>query len=151
MVCGQPASNRTAGIEPCRPQRVDACNIRRRVVPGRRPLAERGTYIGCVGPQSRLTIDRMRNRPLRSESLALLPYPEGRGFAFTIIDDTDGETLETVSPIYDELSELGLRTTKTVWVRAPRIPPSRSCDAGDTLERPEYTSYLRSLQSRGFE
>jgi hypothetical protein len=93
----------------------------------------------------------MQSRFSQSAGLSLLPYPEGRGFAFTIIDDTDGATLETTRPVYDELSELGLRTTKTTWVQPHHMASPRTCDAGDTLERPAYAAYLRLLQSRGFE
>ena len=44
-----------------------------------------------------------------------LDFPEGRKFAFTILDDTDDATVENVRPVYDLLTELGFRTTKTVW------------------------------------
>ena len=42
-------------------------------------------------------------------------FPDGKRFAFTIFDDTDVGTLESLRPIYDLLAQLGLRTTKTVW------------------------------------
>jgi len=83
--------------------------------------------------------------------IRILPYPEGKLFAFTIVDDTDGQTLETVRPVYDELASLGLRTTKTVWVKRPAAEPSRRCDQGDTLERCCYVDYLKQLQDKGFE
>jgi hypothetical protein len=86
-----------------------------------------------------------------SRRLRLVPYPDGKAFAFTIVDDTDGLTLETARPIYDYLFELGLKTTKTVWVRPPEQTPERFCDQGDTLARPEYTDYHRLLRDRGFE
>ena len=87
----------------------------------------------------------------QSSDIRLLPYPEGKTFAFTIIDDTDGETLESVRPIYDYLFSLGLRTTKTVWARNPSQRPVKESDFGDSLERSEYTDYVRLLQHRGFE
>lgn len=83
--------------------------------------------------------------------LQLLPYPGGKRFAFTIIDDTDAATLESVRPVYEYLHSLGLRTTKTVWAIEPESPPSDPRDAGDTLERAEYADYIRLLRSRGFE
>ncbi len=43
------------------------------------------------------------------------PYPGNREFAFSVIDDTDDARLENIVPLYDLLTELGLRTTKTVW------------------------------------
>ena len=88
---------------------------------------------------------------LRQHEICVLPYPDGKAFAFTIIDDTDGSTLETVRPIYDYLFSLGLRTTKTVWVRCPIAPPQDHRDTGDTLETPGYAEYVRLLRDRGFE
>lgn len=83
--------------------------------------------------------------------IRVLPYPAGKQFAFTIIDDTDMATLETVRPIYDYLDSVGLRTTKTVWVTGPKTPPANPSDAGDTLEREEYAAYIRLARRRGFE
>jgi hypothetical protein len=83
--------------------------------------------------------------------LRLLPYPAGKLFAFTIVDDTDGQTLEMIRPIYDYMADLGLRTTKTIWALPPVTEPTRDCDRGDTLERPEYVSYLLKLRDMGFE
>lgn len=87
----------------------------------------------------------------RQDDICLLPYPDGKVFAFTIIDDTDGSTLETIRPIYDFLFSLGLRTTKTVWVRTPDAPPQKAADSGDTLESEQYADYIRLLRRRGFE
>ena len=42
-------------------------------------------------------------------------FPQGKRFAFTIVDDTDVATVANVKPLYDLLHELGFRTTKTVW------------------------------------
>lgn len=81
----------------------------------------------------------------------LLPYPSGKLFAFTIVDDTDGQTLEITRAVYDELLALGLKTTKTVWVTPPASSPTRPSDEGDTLDSPEYVRYLKRLQSSGFE
>jgi hypothetical protein len=86
-----------------------------------------------------------------SAGIRLLPYPEGKTFAFTIIDDTDGETLESVRPIYDYLFSLGLCTTKTVWVKNPNQRPVKESDFGDSLERSEYADYMQLLKQRGFE
>jgi hypothetical protein len=77
-------------------------------------------------------------------------FPEGKRFAFTILDDTDDSTLENVRPVYARLQELGFRTTKTVW---PLGCPegSRHFFAADTLERPEYLEWVRELVASGFE
>lgn len=86
-----------------------------------------------------------------SHGLLISPYPLGKRFAFTIVDDTDGCTLETVRVVYDFLSSAGLRTTKTVWVFPPEEPSEDPRDQGDTLERPDYVEYLLDLKKRGFE
>lgn len=77
-------------------------------------------------------------------------FPEGRDFAFTILDDTDDSTLENVRPVYERLHELGLRTTKTVW---PMDCPegSRIFFAADTLQRREYLEFTQQLATWGFE
>jgi hypothetical protein len=83
-------------------------------------------------------------RPLR------IPFPEGKTFAFTIIDDTDCSNSENIRPIYELLRRLGLRTTKTVWplsghdAKDPNQP-------GQTLADPEYLELVRQLQQWGFE
>lgn len=78
------------------------------------------------------------------------PFPGGRRFAFTILDDTDDATVENVRPVYDLLHELGMRTTKTVW---PLDCPEGSdlYFAGQTLEDAEYLVFVRELVDRGFE
>jgi len=85
------------------------------------------------------------------EQIKISPYPDGKSFSFTIIDDTDGCRLETIRPIYDYLMEIGLKTTKTVWVKRPKVRSLGIWDDGDTLERDDYVVYLKSLQEKGFE
>ncbi len=77
-------------------------------------------------------------------------FPGKSKFAFTILDDTDDATVENVKPVYDLLTELGMRTTKTVW---PLACPegSRLYFAGETLEDADYLSFLRDLVRMGFE
>jgi hypothetical protein len=77
-------------------------------------------------------------------------FPDGRRFAFSILDDTDVSTLENVKPLYERLRVLGFRTTKTVW---PLDCPegSRRYFAADTLQRPEYLAFVRELAAAGFE
>jgi len=77
-------------------------------------------------------------------------YPQGKRFAFTILDDTDDSTLENVRPVYDALKAHGIRTTKTVWpVDCPE--GSRIFFAADTLAREPYLRFVRQLQADGFE
>lgn len=79
-----------------------------------------------------------------------MEFPDGKRFAFTILDDTDDSTLENVRPVYDRLRALGFRTTKTVW---PMDCPEGSQEyfAADTLQREDYLAYVRSLAAAGFE
>lgn len=79
-----------------------------------------------------------------------LRFPNGRRFAFTIIDDTDVATVANVAPLYRLLEELGMRTTKTVWPVA--CPEGSEHFAGsETLEDPDYREFAAGLQLRGFE
>ena len=77
-------------------------------------------------------------------------FPDGKRFAFTIIDDTDVATVDNVAPLYRLLEQLGMRTTKTVW---PFSCPEGSRDfaSSQTLEDPEYRAFVVDLQRRGFE
>ena len=77
-------------------------------------------------------------------------FPEPALFAFTILDDTDDATVENVGPVYDLLTELGFRTTKTVWpLDCPEGSPLYF--AGQTLDDPDYLSFVRGLIAKGFE
>lgn len=75
-----------------------------------------------------------------------VPFPDGRRFAFTVFDDTDGATLANVKPVYDLLYDLGFRTTKSTWVYPPRGSGRGAC-----LQDEDYLTWLLELQSRGFE
>ncbi|NLO90875.1 MAG: hypothetical protein GX410_02620 [Elusimicrobia bacterium] len=75
-------------------------------------------------------------------------WPDGKKFAFTVFDDTDLATLSNVGEVYSLLSDLGIKTTKSVWpIKGPRIPKL----GGSTCEDPEYMRFLLDLQSKGFE
>lgn len=78
-----------------------------------------------------------------------LQFPGDKRFAFTVFDDTDVATLDSIRPVYELLFELGLMTTKTVWPLDYTGPSSYAGSA--TLQDPQYCEYLRLLQSRGFE
>jgi hypothetical protein len=83
-------------------------------------------------------------------SLQKFEFPDGKRFAFTIVDDTDVATVANVKPMYDLLHELGLRATKTVWpVACPE--GSRDFASSQTLEDPDYRAFAVDLQRRGFE
>lgn len=76
-------------------------------------------------------------------------FPGGARFAFTVLDDTDDSTLANVKPLYDYLTELGMRTTKTVWPFRHEGPSHFW--ACETLEDPEYLDFVFELRDRGFE
>ena len=73
-------------------------------------------------------------------------YPKGKKFAFTIIDDTDGDQIKNTKPVYEYLAKLGFKTTKTVWAL-----PSRDKFKGLSLEDYHYRQYIKKLQKNGFE
>ena len=80
--------------------------------------------------------------------LAPIRWPDGKAFAFSIFDDTDFASVETLAPVYDFLEALGLRTTKSVWAIAVDRAPAFG---GATCDDPEYRRWTQDLQSRGFE
>jgi len=77
-----------------------------------------------------------------------IAWPQGRRFAFTAVDDTDWSILGTVKPVYDLLADLGMRTTKSVWM-------FQDCDGagyqGQTCEDSDYLEWVLCLRQRGFE
>jgi hypothetical protein len=77
-----------------------------------------------------------------------IKWKDGKKFAFTFCDDTDFATLENVRPIYDLLEDLGLRTTKLVWLSEGDLTGK---NAGDTCENREYADWLVSIKNKGFE
>jgi len=75
-------------------------------------------------------------------------WPDGKRFAFTIVDDTDSATVDNVKPVYDLLADHGFRTTKTVWpLRASGEPASRF----GSLEHSDYRDWVVQLGVQGFE
>jgi hypothetical protein len=75
-----------------------------------------------------------------------LEFPEGKRFAFTIFDDADDATVANSAPIYRLLADLGMRTTKSVWVYPPR-----GHFKGECLQDPPYRAWIQGLVSDGFE
>jgi len=75
-----------------------------------------------------------------------MEFPQGKQFAFTIIDDTDNAEIENIRPVYEFLAKLGFKTTKTVW----SLPP-RDAYKGLTLKNYPYRQFIKMLQREGFE
>jgi len=78
----------------------------------------------------------------------VMQWPDGKRFAFTVIDDTEGATLENVKPVYDLLGALGMRTTKTIWPLPFREQPRFG---GQTLADRDYRDWILRLRDGGFE
>jgi hypothetical protein len=74
-----------------------------------------------------------------------IAWPDGKAFAFTVFDDTDGSTMENVPAVYALLADLGLRTTKSVWTLDGDVRDGLACDD------PRYRAWVESLQEQGFE
>ncbi len=95
------------------------------------------------------------------KNIQLLPFPCGKDFAVSFVDDTDMSTRENTEPVYDLLSSLNIKGTKTVWVnRQKRASSFRRDDekeidfdinSGSTLEDKEYLEFVLNLKSNGFE
>ena len=77
-----------------------------------------------------------------------LSWPGGHKFAFTVFDDTDWATVERVRPVYDLLADLGMRTTKSVWVLRGE---GAAENEGETCEDARYLDWVLRLRERGFE
>ena len=75
-------------------------------------------------------------------------FPDNKRFAFTVFDDTDYSTVSNIEPIYRLLTDLGFRTTKSVW---PLGPVLGARIGGDSLQNKNYRSLVLSLQREGFE
>lgn len=75
-------------------------------------------------------------------------WPDGKRFAFSVFDDADMQTLANGQPVYDLLTDLGLRTTKSVWM-FPGTGGQRWW--GETCEDAPYRRWALALQGRGFE
>ncbi len=73
-------------------------------------------------------------------------WPDGKKFAFTIIDDTDHSYIHNTKPIYDLLAKHQIKTTKTIWTEAPKDNYT-----GDFIRNEEYLQYVLNLKNQDFE
>ena len=92
--------------------------------------------------------------------LSISPYPYGKDFAFSIVDDTDYSIGPDIKPVYDLLFKLGFRTTRTVWVFNQKHTNSFKkgnekdagfIDWGASLECKEYLKIMKDIYEKGFE
>jgi hypothetical protein len=75
-------------------------------------------------------------------------WPDGKEFAFSIIDDPDSQWLSDSRTVYAFLEDHGFRTTKAIWpVRRDSDPTAH----GETCDNPAYVEFCLALKSKGFE
>ena len=82
------------------------------------------------------------------------PYPFGRRFAVTFVDDTDHATCANIEPAYACLRGNGVRITKTVWPLRPAAPSGGYTgfpQDGETLQDLPYREFCQALHADGFE
>ena len=78
-----------------------------------------------------------------------ITWPGDHPFCFTVFDNTDWASIKKIKPVYDLLFDLGMRTTKSVWVYNGQQMPNKN--SGVTLDDPEYLDWIQVLQMQGFE
>jgi hypothetical protein len=78
-----------------------------------------------------------------------ITWPDGKRFAFTVLDDTDLVSLENVRDVYRLLCQLGMRTTKSCWMIEGDSTQGKF--PGQTCDDAAYCRWLVELQSQGFE
>ena len=84
----------------------------------------------------------------RTQPRPEVAWPDGKRFAFTIFDDTDGTTLLNGPPVYDALTRHGLRITKSVWIDDT---PQPSPVGGTSCADADYLAWVLELQEAGHE
>ena len=86
----------------------------------------------------------MASAPVRSN----ITWPDGKIFAFTVFDDTDGAILSEIRKIYSFLLDHGIVTTKSVWPLGAQNPEPFM---GATCEVPDYVEWLLGIRRQGVE
>jgi hypothetical protein len=79
-----------------------------------------------------------------------IKFPDGKKFACSVVDETDGATLENIKPVYEYFQKLGIKSTKTIWI----LPPNdldHWPNHGSTTADSQYLAFVLDLQSKGFE
>ncbi len=98
---------------------------------------------------------------MKTKKIQILPFPDGKDFAVSFIDDTDLSTRENTEPVYEFLYNHNIRGTKTVWVTRQKRTSSfrredeKSVDSesgtGSTLEDKDYLQFIYELERKGYE
>ena len=84
-----------------------------------------------------------------TEKMRKVHWPNGKKFAFTIVDDTDDATFNNIKCIYSYLTELGLRITKTVWPL--NVDAGSHYESSETLQDEVYRNFILELRESGHE
>jgi hypothetical protein len=99
-----------------------------------------------------ITFSCSKNKEINVE---ISKYPDGKDFAFTIIDDPDYGIIGEKFIMYDYLDNLGFKTTIPVWVLDNKHGTGEkgvlSNTRGITTTDKSYLKYMQSLQKKGFE
>jgi hypothetical protein len=77
-------------------------------------------------------------------------YPTNKSFSFTIFDDTDLSNLQNVQTVYKFISDLGFRTTKSVFTLESNKPHFKN-NKSTTLQDKDYLNLILNLKKEGFE
>lgn len=80
--------------------------------------------------------------------MSSVSFPDDKRFAFSILDDSEFETVADLRSVYALLQELGLSATKVVYSQAAH-PGARSNSC--SLDDPEYRDFILELRDRNFE
>ena len=98
---------------------------------------------------------------MKKDILQLIPFPYGKDFAVSFVDDTDFSTVENIKPVYDFLHSRNVKGTKTVWTTAQKRSSAFKkkdekqhnfkANSGLSLQNPDYLSFIIDLKNKGFE
>lgn len=83
--------------------------------------------------------------------MSKIQWPDRKSFAFTIFDDTDLAAPGNYEAVYNFLTDLGFRTTKSIWPISGPSSDSSKALGGATCEDSNYLDFVKTLQARGFE
>lgn len=98
---------------------------------------------------------------MKKNKLQLLPFPDGKDFAVTFVDDTDFSTVKNIKPVYDFLHSRNVKGTKTVWTTIQKRSSAFKkkdekqrnfkANSGLCLQNPDYLAFIIDLKNKGFE
>lgn len=99
-------------------------------------------------PADRGEVAASRREPRKRTGRRADLWPDGKRFAFTIFDDPDYQSVANTAPVYEFLTEIGVRATKAVWVLEPDTEPQFG---GQSCADPAYLEWTYALREAGHE